>query len=162
MHHCTSLCTKSACRASLSSKECGDGSHNPLKTLGKYAPDKKRWHEARIARPTHGYSLGGRYRLHRHDLPGRPDLVFPGRHKIIFVHGCFWHQHRRCKLAHRPRSNLSYWTKKLSRNVRRDARNLQILKDQGWYVLVIWECETREPTRLRRKLSRFLKQRVVQ
>lgn len=102
------------------------------------------------------HRLGGRYRLHRHDLPGRPDLVFPARRKIIFVHGCFWHQHSGCKLAHRPRSNLSYWKKKLASNVARDKRNLRALKELGWRVLVIWECETRDPKKLRRRLFRFL------
>ena len=103
------------------------------------------------------HKLGGRFRLHRHDLPGRPDLVFPSRRKIIFVHGCFWHQHAGCQLAHRPRSNLEYWEKKLARNVARDEQNVRELKRQGWRVLIVWECETRNVVGLRKKLKRFLK-----
>ncbi len=93
------------------------------------------------------HAMGYRYRLHRHDLPGRPDLVFPGRRQVIFVHGCFWHQHPdpNCKLAHRPRSNLEYWEPKLRRNQERDIEHRARLTELGWDVLVIWECEvTRE------------------
>jgi DNA mismatch endonuclease (patch repair protein) len=102
------------------------------------------------------HSLGYRYRLHRHDLPGRPDLVFSRSRKIIFVHGCFWHQHPGCKLAHRPRSNLDYWTGKLARNVARDVAHLAALKKDGWKVLVIWECQTKKDARLAARVRRFL------
>ncbi len=97
--------------------------------------------EMLVRRLTH--SLGYRYRLHRKDLPGKPDLVFPGRRKVIFVHGCFWHQHAdpACRIARRPRSNLDYWLPKLERNVSRDAENKARLAQLGWRALVIWECE---------------------
>ncbi|MCY4596347.1 MAG: DNA mismatch endonuclease Vsr [Bryobacterales bacterium] len=97
--------------------------------------------EMLVRRLTH--SLGFRYRLHRKDLPGKPDLVFPGRRKVIFVHGCFWHQHAdpACRIARRPRSNLDYWLPKLERNVSRDAENQARLAQLGWRALVIWECE---------------------
>ena len=102
------------------------------------------------------HGLGYRYRLHRHGLPGRPDLVFTPRRKIIFVHGCFWHQHSGCKLAHAPRTNLNYWSPKLSRNVARDSAHLSTLKKDGWKVLVVWECQTRNTAQLSGRLKRFL------
>jgi DNA mismatch endonuclease (patch repair protein) len=112
--------------------------------------------EMLVRRLVHG--LGYRYRLHGHDLPGRPDLVFAPRRKIIFVHGCFWHQHAGCKLAHAPRSNISYWRPKLARNVARDAAHLSALKKNGWKVLVVWECQTKNVARLSQRLKRFLGQ----
>jgi len=104
------------------------------------------------------YGMGYRYRLHRQDLPGRPDLVFPGRRKVIFVHGCFWHQHAEasCKLAHAPRSNLDYWQPKLSRTKERDKANRPALEDAGWNVLVIWECEVRARDNLADRIRGFL------
>ena len=89
------------------------------------------------------YGMGYRYRLHGHDLPGRPDLTFRSRKKVIFVHGCFWHQHadRECNIAHSPRSNLEYWGPKLRRNQERDEENQTKLHEAGWQVLTLWECE---------------------
>ena len=102
------------------------------------------------------YALGLRYRLHRRDLPGRPDLAFIGRRKAIFVHGCFWHQHQGCREASTPKSNAGYWDPKLTRNVERDARNLQSLRGAGWQVLVIWECDVSDSALLLAGLSAFL------
>ena len=104
------------------------------------------------------YGLGGRYRLHRKDLPGKPDLVFPGRRKAIFVHGCFWHQHSdpACKIARTPKSNQDYWLPKLKRNAARDAEHTAKLDALGWEVAVIWECETKELDGLRANIKRFL------
>ena len=104
------------------------------------------------------HSLGYRFRLHRRDLPGKPDLVFPARKAVIFVHGCFWHQHAssRCK-ARPPKSRLEYWLPKLERNIKRDKQNQRILKRLGWRVLVVWECEIRNRTALERRLLRFLR-----
>ena len=104
------------------------------------------------------YSMGYRYRLHRKDLPGNPDLSFPGRRKVIFVHGCFWHQHEGCKLAHIPKSNQSYWIPKLERTKKRDSCNIEKLKVLGWSVLVVWECETKIVEDLKLKLTKFLKE----
>src|SRR5437016_10732119 len=88
------------------------------------------------------HTLGYRYRLHRRDLPGVPDLVFPSRRAVIFVHGCFWHRHKRCKGGARaPKSRLKYWKPKLEGNSVRDARNRKSLLRNGWRVLVIWECQ---------------------
>ena len=104
------------------------------------------------------HAMGYRYRLHRHDLPGRPDMVFPGRRKIVFVHGCFWHQHSdpNCKLAHRPRSNLEYWGPKLRRNQERDSANRRQLAGLGWDVLVIWECEVKDDDGVAERIRDFL------
>jgi DNA mismatch endonuclease (patch repair protein) len=103
------------------------------------------------------HSLGFRYRLHRRDLPGTPDLVFPTLRKIIFVHGCFWHQHE-CRLgAKQPSANPNYWLPKLARNAERDRQNRTSLVALGWDVLVIWECETRSPACLPALIERFLR-----
>jgi DNA mismatch endonuclease, patch repair protein len=102
------------------------------------------------------YSLGYRYRLHVRSLPGCPDLVFGGRRKIVFVHGCFWHQHEGCRDAHVPKSRLSYWQPKLHRNVDRDAKSEQLLADMGWKILTVWACEITDAHRLLLKLREFL------
>jgi DNA mismatch endonuclease, patch repair protein len=102
------------------------------------------------------HSMGYRYRLHRSDLPGKPDIVLPGRRKVIFVHGCFWHQHEGCKSSHLPKSNSSYWLPKLERNRARDAEHLKVLSANGWEHLVLWECELKEPGWLRQRLCEFL------
>lgn len=104
------------------------------------------------------HSMGYRYRLHRKDLPGKPDMVFPSSRAVIFVHGCFWHQHTdpACKDARPPKSNLAYWQPKLERNRVRDAENRMALETQGWRVLVIWECETKDETVLTKKVMDFL------
>jgi DNA mismatch endonuclease, patch repair protein len=104
------------------------------------------------------HRLGYRFRLHRKDLPGKPDLVFVSRKKVIFVHGCFWHQHcdPSCKGAQRPKSNVGYWQPKLSRNQARDAEHEAALQAQDWRVLVIWECQTGDERALEQKLLSFL------
>jgi len=98
--------------------------------------------EMAVRRALHASGL--RYRLHRKGLPGRPDLVFPGRRIALFVHGCFWHQHG-CCLSHAPASRLEYWGPKLRRNKERDAENTKALEATAWTVMQIWECETRVP-----------------
>ena len=102
------------------------------------------------------HRLGYRFRLHRRDLPGSPDLVFPGRRAVIFVHGCFWHQHDCPRGARRPSSNVGYWHPKLARNVERDREVRQGLENEGWRVLVLWECEMRDSEQLSRRLAGFL------
>lgn len=99
---------------------------------------------------------GYRYRLHRKDLPGKPDIVFPSRRKVIFIHGCFWHQHPGCGKADRPSSNTEYWTKKLDRNVARDRQNIDAIVASGWQILVLWECQIRDKTVLLQQLKNFL------
>lgn len=104
------------------------------------------------------FSLGYRYRLHRKDLPGKPDLVFGPKKKAIFVHGCFWHQHHdpSCKDGRMPKSRLEYWVPKLERNRTRDKASLEALAEQGWDCLVIWECETKELSQLESRILQFL------
>lgn len=94
------------------------------------------------------HALGFRYRLHRKDLPGKPDIVLPKYRVCIFVHGCFWHQHPGCKRSSRPSSNEEFWSGKLDKNIERDEENRQALQKLGWKVAVIWECETKDPERL--------------
>lgn len=101
------------------------------------------------------HRLGYRFRLHRTDLPGKPDLVLVKHGVAIFVHGCFWHQHKGCAASARPSSNTDYWNKKLDSNVARDARNKILLKRLGWRVLTVWECETKKTDLLAKKLERF-------
>ncbi|TPM23143.1 DNA mismatch endonuclease Vsr [Mesorhizobium sp. B2-3-6] len=94
-----------------------------------------------------------RYRLQGRHLPGKPDLVFPSRKIVLFVHGCFWHQHRQCKIAHIPKSRSSYWQAKFRRNAERDASNAATLTELGWRVVVVWECETADPDALLSRLA---------
>jgi DNA mismatch endonuclease, patch repair protein len=102
------------------------------------------------------HRLGYRFRLHRKDLPGKPDLVFPSRQKVIFVHGCFWHQHPECREGRVPGSRLEYWGPKLRRNQERDADAQASLKGQGWKCLVLWECELKNISAAERKVRKFL------
>lgn len=102
------------------------------------------------------HAMGYRYRLHRKDLPGKPDLVFGPRRKVIFVHGCFWHQHETCRAGRIPASNTGYWAPKLRRNTKRDAMARSPLEARGWKVLTIWDCETGDEPALRGRLSEFL------
>lgn len=100
--------------------------------------------------------MGYRYRLHRKDLPGRPDLAFIGKRKVIFVHGCFWHCHEGCKNSRIPESNTDYWVSKLEKNVKRDREAIDSLEAAGWRVLVVWECETKDIEALTDRLQEFL------
>ncbi|OCP08013.1 very short patch repair endonuclease [Ensifer sp. LC13] len=106
------------------------------------------------------HSLGYRYRLHGKSLPGKPDLVFPGRKKVIMVHGCYWHVHLHydpsCRRAKAPKTNLDYWGPKLQRNLDRDARNAMALHDAGWQTLVLWECELKEINKVAERVQEFL------
>jgi DNA mismatch endonuclease (patch repair protein) len=105
------------------------------------------------------YSLGYRYRLNVKGVPGKPDLVFKGRRKAIFVHGCFWHRHAGCDLARIPKSRQSFWVPKLESNRERDERQLKRLREAGWTILVIWECELRDVEVLKARVDRFMKER---
>ena len=96
----------------------------------------------RLRRLIHG--MGFRYRLHVKTLPGTPDLVFPARKAVIFMHGCFWHRHQDCRLARMPKSSVAYWREKLEANKRRDDENVRRLNGLGWRVLVVWECQIKE------------------
>ena len=102
------------------------------------------------------HKLGFRYRLHRRDLPGKPDLVFPSRRKVVFVHGCFWHGHTCKRGARVPHTHREYWERKIAANSKRDAENLTQLEMAGWQPMVVWECELRDLPALQAKLTGFL------
>jgi DNA mismatch endonuclease, patch repair protein len=108
------------------------------------------------------HAAGLRFRLHRKDLPGRPDVVLPRLKTVVLVHGCFWHRHPRCRFATTPASNTEFWSRKFAETIERDARQVRQLKDLGWRVTVVWECETRNVTVIRRivrRLSRLASRR---
>ena len=115
---------------------------------------KDTWPELAVRRLLH--SLGYRYRLHRRELPGSPDICFPSRKKAIFVHGCFWHRHKGCMRTTQPRTRTSFWEDKFRKNVIRDRRNMAGLIELGWTAMVVWECETKNLERLAPRLMRFL------
>jgi DNA mismatch endonuclease (patch repair protein) len=103
------------------------------------------------------FALGLRYRLHQRELPGRPDLVFASRRKVVFVHGCFWHRHAGCRRASMPTTNGEFWLAKFARNVERDARCERELQSAGWEVLVVWECQAKDADALQLLLGAFLR-----
>ncbi|MHB1220324.1 MAG: very short patch repair endonuclease [Alphaproteobacteria bacterium] len=109
-----------------------------------------------VRRLVHG--MGYRYRLHSSDLPGKPDLVFARRRKVLFVHGCFWHRHPdpKCPLSRLPKSRLDFWVPKLEGNRKRDKRDEKRLRDIGWSVMVVWECQLKNKNRLAARIGRFL------
>lgn len=102
------------------------------------------------------YALGYRYRLHRKDLPGKPDLVFKGRRKVIFVHGCFWHGHKDCNKGSLPKTNSEFWREKIARNIERDQRNIEELNIIGYKSLIVWECQTKDMIRVTQMITDFL------
>lgn len=102
------------------------------------------------------HRMGFRFRKNRKDLPGTPDIVLPKHRKIIFIHGCFWHDHKGCRRSSRPATNKSFWVKKLETNVARDKRILRKLRSLGWRVLVIWECQLKNEKKLKAMLEKFL------
>ena len=110
--------------------------------------------EMQVRRLLHG--LGYRYRLHRKDLPGRPDLVFPSRRKVVFVNGCFWHKHAGCPRVRIPATNREYWVAKLERNHARDERNVALLEESGWAVMTVWECQLTDIEDVTERLVDFL------
>ncbi len=109
--------------------------------------------EMRVRSAAHARGL--RFRIHRKDLPGTPDLVFPKWRTVILVHGCFWHMHPECKKATTPKSRLAFWQEKFKRNVARDRANIAALRSKGWRTEVIWECETKSPRALSKRLDRI-------
>lgn len=116
--------------------------------------------EMRLRRLVHG--MGFRYRLHVKELPGKPDMVFPSRRAVIFMHGCFWHRHGGCKFARLPKSRVQFWQDKLERNRLRDLRNQEDLRELGWRVLVIWECQIRDASETSRVVKSFLTNNRIQ
>lgn len=110
--------------------------------------------EFRVRRVLH--KMGFRFRLHRKDLPGRPDIVLPKHRTVVLVHGCFWHGHENCCEGHTPKTNSAYWGPKLARNRQRDAENADKLRGLGWKLVVIWECETYSLKKLEVRLRRMI------
>lgn len=102
------------------------------------------------------HAVGYRFRLQWKAAPGRPDVAFPGRRRIIYIHGCFWHQHEGCRLSHVPNTRRAFWQEKFDRNRARDARQLEKAEAEGWEALVIWECETRDARLLLERMQAFL------
>ena len=104
------------------------------------------------------HRMGYRYRLHRRDLPGKPDIVFVTKKKVVFVNGCFWHGHleKKCKLARMPKSRIDFWKAKIDYNRSRDERNTKALNAMGWGVFAVWECELKDMDAIRKKLVAFL------
>ena len=122
---------------------------------------KRSWNMSRIRGQDTGPELtvrsalhraGYRFRLHRSDLPGRPDIVLPKYHTVIFVHGCFWHRHKACRFAYTPKSRVAFWSSKFRSNIERDQRNSTALRKLGWRVVTVWECQAASTERWLSKL----------
>ena len=133
--------------------------------MDRLTPEHRSWNMSRIkGRDTAPelavrsvlHRLGFRFRLHRRDLPGRPDIVLVRLRTVIFVHGCFWHQHEGCRFAYKPKSNAAFWLSKLAANVARDRINVRELKALGWTVLTVWECQTSDLSTLAARLAEAL------
>jgi DNA mismatch endonuclease (patch repair protein) len=101
------------------------------------------------------HRMGYRFRLHRKDLPGKPDIVLPKYNTVIFVHGCFWHRHKRCKYAYNPKSRVTFWENKFAETVKRDKQHLKQLKENGWEVFIVWECKTKDMDKLKKIINKI-------
>jgi DNA mismatch endonuclease (patch repair protein) len=132
--------------------------------VDRLSPERRSWLMSRIrgsnTKPEVAvrsllHRLGYRFRLHRRDLPGTPDIVLPGRGAVVFVHGCFWHGHA-CKRTKMPKTRIYYWVEKIEGNRRRDARKRRKLRMLGWKVVIVWECELKHPERLAEKLQKSI------
>lgn len=107
------------------------------------------------------HRLGLRFRLHQKDLPGCPDIVLARHCTVVFVHGCFWHRHAGCQFAYTPKSRTEFWKEKFERNVARDLKVKRMLLSEGWRVVIVWECELRNPDRLTTRMGRHFKSRTI-
>ena len=103
------------------------------------------------------HRMGYRFRLHRRNLPGKPDIVLPKYRTVLFVHGCYWHRHQHCRLAYKPKSHTAFWMTKLNENVQRDREVASALREQGWHVGVIWECQTKDTEAMTERLREEMK-----
>ena len=130
--------------------------------MDKISKEKRSWNMSRIrSKDTEPekqvrsllHQLGYRFRLHHKDLPGHPDIVLPKYRTVIFVHGCFWHRHSKCKYAYTPKSRQEFWKKKFLENIHRDKDNVQVLKQLGWRVEIIWECQTKNIVELNQRIG---------
>ena len=141
---------------------CGDSLLRIYFTeMDSVSPEKRSWVMAQVkgrdTRPEKVvrslmHRMGYRFRIQRADLPGKPDIVLPKYHTVVFVHGCFWHRHPDCKHATMPATNVSYWERKFARNVARDAQCKAALENLGWHVLIVWECELKDLSALHIKI----------
>lgn len=102
------------------------------------------------------HRMGFRFRLHRSDLPGKPDIALPKHRTVVFVHGCFWHRHAGCRYSYTPKTRTAFWMQKFRCNVQRDRAVLRALRQLGWRVLTVWECQTHESDQLRGRLERLM------
>lgn len=134
--------------------------------VDKLTKDRRSWNMSRIhsknTKPeikvrSELHKLGYRFRIHKNELPGKPDIVLPKYKKIIFVHGCFWHNHKNCKKSGIPKSNIDFWEDKINKNVIRDSAVVNKLTKSGWDVYIIWECETEDDDLLKSILSDIFK-----
>lgn len=133
--------------------------------MDRISEERRSWNMSRIRGKDTGpektvrsalHHMGYRFRLHRKDLPGKPDIVLPKYNTVIFVHGCFWHRHNGCKYAYSPKSRIDFWQNKFNENVARDHRIREELNALGWHTTVIWECETKDADTLREKVQEAL------
>lgn len=133
--------------------------------MDKLTPEKRSWNMGRIrskdTKPEKTvrsllHKLGYRFRIHRKDLPGKPDIVMPKFKTVIFVHGCFWHRHKGCKYAYNPKSKQEFWKKKFQDNIKRDKKKRDELERLGWKILIIWECELKDLTVVQNKIESSL------
>jgi len=133
--------------------------------MDRLSPERRSWLMSRVkSRDTTPemivrrlvFAMGYRYRLHGAKLPGRPDLVFAARRKVLFVHGCFWHGHEGCRLSRVPKSNSEFWKAKVVSNRERDLRNLRLLEEQGWSALTLWQCELKDKEDTAARIHEFL------
>lgn len=102
------------------------------------------------------HRMGYRFRLHRKDLPGKPDITLPKYRAVVFVHGCFWHRHKECRYAYTPKSRIGFWQKKFKDNVERDKKKQAALRRAGWRVIVVWECQLRNISKLENRIKNSL------
>jgi DNA mismatch endonuclease (patch repair protein) len=125
--------------------------------------EKRSWNMSRIKGKDTGpevrvrsllHRMGYRFRIHKKDLPGKPDIVLPKYRTAIFVHGCFWHRHEGCRKAYNPKSRRDFWEEKFRQNKSRDIKNMNLLREQDWNVIVIWECEINDESRLSERLTK--------
>lgn len=135
--------------------------------MDRLSPDKRGWLMSRIKSKNTSteltirrmiYAMGFRYRLHVKALPGKPDLVFAGRRKVIFVNGCFWHGHEDCRFARLPKSRIEFWAAKIARNRERDQENIAAIEARGWRVLTIWQCQLKDLEGLKKRINDFIEQ----
>ena len=136
--------------------------------MDRITPQHRSWNMSRIRGENTGpeirvrkalHRMGYRFRLHRRDLPGRPDIVLPKYKTVLLVHGCYWHRHEGCRFAYTPKTRPEFWQRKFQENVERDRKQLQALQALSWRVEVIWECETADPRLLQTRLTQVLSNR---